>query len=72
MVEGMVLGEKHWRVIAAIRERIARSSEAPSLGDVALACGLSRLEMQQLFRGAGNDFLARLAGAPELKRRETS
>lgn len=68
--EGMELGEKHWRVIVGARELIATSGCTPTLAAVSALCGIPLNEVQQLFPGAAEDLLARLAGAPELERRE--
>lgn len=71
-VEGMVLDEKHWRIIAGSRELIARHGRAPSLAEVSVACGVALAELKQLFPGASEEVLGRLAGAPEFERRRAS
>ena len=68
--EGLALTERHWCVIASARELIARTECNLSLDDVSATCGMSLDELRQLFPGAAEDLLARLAGAPELERRE--
>ena len=70
--EGIALSEKHWRVIAGARELIAASQRVPSIAEVSEKCGLALRELKQLFPGAAEDLLARLAGAPELERKGTS
>ena len=67
--EGIALGERHWQVIAGTRELIAMGRE-PTLDQVSATCGVSLRELHQLFPGAAEGLLARLAGAPELERRE--
>ena len=69
---GIVLTEKHWRVIAESREWIARRGHAPSLEEVSARCGVPLAEINELFPGGAEEILARLTGAPELKRRRAS
>jgi tRNA 2-thiouridine synthesizing protein E len=66
--EGISLDEKHWRVIAASREAIARRGRVPSPHDLATLCGVSLDELNHLFPGPPDRLLSRLAGAPELER----
>lgn len=70
--EGIALDERHWQVIAASRELIARSGTAPSLAQLSASCGVPVKEVRQLFPGVAEKMLARIAGAPELERRNGS
>jgi sulfur relay (sulfurtransferase) DsrC/TusE family protein len=69
---GIALGQTHWRVIAESRELIARQGRAPSLAEVSARCGVTLAELRQLFPGGVEEVLARLAGVPELERRQAS
>ena len=64
-VAGIVLSEKHWRVIAESREWIARRGHAPSLAELSARCGVPLAEIRELFPGGAEEVLARLAVAPE-------
>ena len=68
--EGIELGEKHWCVIATAREFVALHDLMPSLAELCAICGLTVRQLNALFPGAAEEVLARLAGAPELERKE--
>ncbi len=68
--EGIALGERHWRVIAASRELIARRGRVPSLDEVSAICRVTPAELKALFPGVAEEVLSRLAGAPEFERKE--
>jgi sulfur relay (sulfurtransferase) DsrC/TusE family protein len=67
--EGIALGEKHWRVITSSRELAARDGRTPSLVEVTTMCNVTLAEVKTLFPGEAEEVLARIAGAPELKRK---
>ena len=67
---GIALSEKHWCVIAGSRELIARDGHVPSLVEISAMCGVTLVEVKELFPGVAEEVLARLAGAPEFERTE--
>lgn len=69
-LEGIPLEEKHWCVIASVRELMARNGRVPSLAQVGAMCGIPVAEVKALFPGVVEEILARLAGAPEFERKE--
>lgn len=67
--EGIVMGEKHWCVIAGSREFFARSGRMPSVDEVSVMCGVTPAELKALFPGEAEEVLARLTGAVEFERK---
>ena len=67
--EGIAMGEKHWCVIANLREFIARNQRIPTLLEVSATCGMTPMELKRLFPGEVEEVLARLAGAVNFERK---
>jgi tRNA 2-thiouridine synthesizing protein E len=63
--EQVLLDGAHWQAISCWRELAARHGHAPTLMDLSAACGLSLTRVNELFPGASEAILSRIAGVPE-------
>jgi len=56
------LGERHWKVIACLREEVARRGRTPGLDRIERLTGIGDAEIHSLFPGESEALIAYLAG----------
>lgn len=62
---GIVLGERHWKVLSCCREDAARAGRPPGLRRIARLSGVDLEELHRLFAQKPDKLVTRIAGLPD-------